>query len=152
MVKSIKLVNLHTGTAFDKTQTNIVKGIAVLLLLWHHLFFNDPKNYDIFISLFNLRGIPVECFIASYCKVCVSIFLFLSGYGLYKSYSSYLIKLEKSKKKASVKTDLIYIKNHLIKLLSDYWFIYIVFVSMGFIFGRNPIDIYQGNIIYCILL
>lgn len=27
---------------FDKRQTNIAKGVAVLLLLWHHLFYDDP--------------------------------------------------------------------------------------------------------------
>lgn len=136
---------------FDKRQTNIAKGVALLLLLWHHLFYNDPNNYDMFVSLFNVKGMPIECLIANFCKVCVAIFLFLSGYGLYKSYNSYLTILKNSNNRASVKNDLIYIKNHLLKLLSQYWFVYIIFVSMGFAFGRNPIQIYKGNFLYFIL-
>ncbi len=36
----------------------------------------------------------------------------------------------------------------MIKLLSEYWFIFIIFVPLGFVFGRNPIDIYEGNVGY----
>ncbi len=31
--------------AFDKRQTNIAKGIAVLFMLYHHLFFDTPEKY-----------------------------------------------------------------------------------------------------------
>lgn len=148
MEKRLKLDDIKTGLIFDKKQTNIAKGIALLMLLLHHLFYNNPEKYDSFISLFSIKGIPVECFIADFCKVCVAIFLFLSGYGLYKSYNSYIVNLENRNYKVSIKNDFIYVKNHLINLLSQYWFIYIIFVSMGFFFGRNPFDIYQGNILY----
>ncbi len=135
---------------FDKRQTNIVKGVALLLLLWHHLFYNNPDNYNMFTSMFFIKDIPVECFIAVFCKVCVAIFLFLSGYGLYKSYEKYSCSiLEKSK--FGIKEDFVFVKNHFLKLMSGYCFIYIIFVSMGFFFGRNPIEIYQGNIGYFLL-
>lgn len=49
---------------FDKRQTNIAKGVAVLLLLWHHLFYNNPKNYGKFISVLNINNVPVESVIA----------------------------------------------------------------------------------------
>lgn len=135
---------------FDKRQTNIAKGVALLLLLWHHLFYNSPAYYDKFVSLFSIKGIPAECYIAVFCKVCVSIFLFLSGYGLYKSYDSYIKKVN-AKSNFNIKEDLIFVKNHLIKLMSEYWFIYVIFVSMGFFINRNPIEIYRGNVLYFIL-
>lgn len=53
---------------FDKRQTNIAKGVAVLLLLWHHLFYNDPKNYGKFISILKIDNVPIECVIAGSCK------------------------------------------------------------------------------------
>lgn len=87
----------------------------------------------------------MECFIADFCKVCVAIFLFLSGYGLYKSYLSF------SKKTAinnGVIRDINFVKNHLIKLMSSYWFIFIIFVPIGLFFDRSFISCYDSNIIY----
>lgn len=71
---------------FDKRQTNIAKGIAILMLLWVHLFRNIPEKFDEYRSLFIFRGTPVEALFGVFCGVCVSTFVFLSGYGLYFSY------------------------------------------------------------------
>ena len=76
------LTDKQTGLVFDKRQTNIAKGVAVLLLLWHHLFYNKPEYYERFTSIFVYQGVPIECRIATFCKVCVAIFLVLSGFGL----------------------------------------------------------------------
>lgn len=91
---------------FDKRQTNIAKGVAVLLLLWHHLFYNDPKNYGKFISVLNINNVPIECLIAILCKICVAIFVFLSGYGLFRSYEKYVLQYYR---KQNIKHDLIFI-------------------------------------------
>lgn len=133
---------------FDKRQTNIAKGIALLMLLWHHLFFNSPEYYDRFISLFYVDGIPVESFMADFCKICVSVFLFLSGYGLFRSYTTFLTKNKVNK--LTFKSNAKYTFRHLIKLLSDYWFIYIVFVPIGLFFGHSFLHYYGINPIYYI--
>lgn len=58
---------------FDKNMTNVCKGVAILLLLCNHLIpFHGTNNIC-------LRAL------ASYGNICVSIFLFLSGYGLMRS-------------------------------------------------------------------
>ena len=113
------------------------------MLLWHHLFYNDPEHYDRFVSLYKIGEIPIECQIARFCKVCVAIFLLLSGYGLVKSYFGFL--MAKGNNEFSIKNDAKYVFNHLLKLLSDYWFIYILFVPLGLFFGRSFIDIYGTN-------
>lgn len=33
----------------------------------------------------------------------------------------------------------------------DYWIVYLLFVPLGFLFSRNPVTIYQGNIVNCLL-
>ncbi len=144
-----KLTLKKTSLKFDKHQTNIVKGIALLLLLWHHLFYNDPKSYSKFVSIGLINEIPVECIIASFCKICVALFLFLSGYGLYKSYTSYLHRLllnNSDIKKKNIK----YLYVHIINLLSNYWFIFLIFVPMGLIFGRSIFLYYGINPLYYI--
>ena len=59
---------------FDKRVTNVCKGVAVMMLLAHHLWWKcDPAMLPR-----GLVGIAVSC------KLCVAMFLLLSGYGLAK--------------------------------------------------------------------
>lgn len=132
---------------FDKRQTNIAKGVAVLLLLWHHLFYNDPKDYNKFISLLKIDNVPIECVIADSFKVCVAIFLLLSGYGLYRSYQNFCNETI-GNNRIAVKKDFKFVWNHWIKMMSGYWFIYIIFVPMGIFFGRSFLTYYGLNPIY----
>ena len=77
--KNEKQNNEQTATKknesfFTNQYTNISKGIALLLLLFHYLGLNPELH------LFSTSGIANV--IAEQCKVCVAIFLILSGYGL----------------------------------------------------------------------
>ena len=145
----------QTGLVFDKRQTNIAKGVAVLLLLWHHLFYDDPEKYGTFISLFTFDGtpgVPIECLIARFCKVCVAVFLLLSGFGMLKNWESYRKRVFSSgQNRLSVKYQLVFVKNHLLKLMFGYWFIYVIFVPMGIFFGRPFWEIYEHNVLYGII-
>lgn len=123
---------------FDVRQTNIAKGVAVLLLLWHHVFFNSHGSYGHYHSLLKFGDLPVEAVISDMFKVCVAIFLILSGYGMYQSYAK---NLEKSKKKG-IRFDLSFIRYRLLKLYIPFWFIYVIFVPMGLLFGRDYAALY----------
>lgn len=130
---------------FDKRQTNIAKGVAVLLLLWHHLFSTSSVHNE-FQSLFYFKGEAVESFLASFCKVCVAIFLILSGYGLDKSYNKFFAA-NNAGGKLPVKKQFVFVKNRLLKLMLGYWFIYILFVPFGCFFGRGFFEVYGGGIL-----
>ena len=58
---------------YDVAETNLAKGVAVCFLLWHHLFYEHPE----FGSLVHQTS--------KQAKICVSMFVLLSGYGLMKS-------------------------------------------------------------------
>ncbi len=60
----------------SKSDTTGVKGIAILFMLWHHLFLHSTEYGSLTQSL------------AIVFKVCVALFLFVSGYGLTKQYGS----------------------------------------------------------------
>lgn len=126
---------------FDLRQTNIAKGVAVCLLLWHHLFFNDPSMYKNYLSVLAFDGIPVEAMISDLCKVCVAIFLVLSGYGFHKTYERYL---EKSSSKG-LRFDLKFIRYRLLKLYIPFWTVFIIFVPLGPLFGRTYDKMYSSN-------
>lgn len=137
---------------FDKRQTSIAKGVAVLLLLWHHLFFNVKDNYDLFISVFSFKGVPIECFIADFCKVCVAVFLVLSGYGLQKSWEKSKARIIRGgNNKSLCKAEIQFVKNHLLKLMSGFWAVYIIFVPLSILFGTPFWETYHNNFLYGLL-
>ncbi len=70
---------------FSKNDTARVKGIAILMLLFHHLFYN-PKLIEQREIVF--RFIPQEKItaVAIGARICVWIFAFLSAYGLASQY------------------------------------------------------------------
>ena len=146
MSEGVKLLERQTDLVFDKRQTNIAKGVALLLLLYHHLFFYSMENMSAFYSIFRFaNNVPIECEISTICKVCVSIFLILSGYGISKSWEK---RFNYCNKKIRLKNQIKFVKDHYIKLMSNYWFIYLLFVPLGFLFYKSPIEVYNNNIIY----
>lgn len=135
-------VNLLKDRSFDKRQTNIAKGVAILLLLCHHLFLKGES----YTSLISINGISFASASSTIGKVCVAMFLFLSGYGLNKSFSKNCEAIIRGGNyKSRTRPQLLFVINHLIKLLSNYWLVFVIFVPLGLFFGRSFIDIYQGN-------
>lgn len=115
----------------ELNDSNALKGIALLLLLFHHLFYIQNGKYDD-VALHIGGGIELVQYIALACKLCVAIFVFLSGYGLGAKY------IENCSAKA------FYLKRFT-KLLANYWFIWLLFVPLGFIFGTLSLDSIYGK-------
>lgn len=131
MQNNVSQIGVSSGLAVD--DTNALKGIALLLLLCHHLFYIQKGEYtDIYFANF---GIIQEFGIA--CKVCVAIFVFLSGYGLVKKYN----KSERVNFREFYTT-------RFVKLMMNFWLIWLLFVPIGiFFFGRTPAAVYQNHIL-----
>ena len=137
--------------AFDKRQTNIAKGVAILMLIWHHLFSNNSFVLEKVSYLFNINGTTFETFLASFCKVCVAVFLLLSGYGLFKSFEKFSNKYSITNKKSRIKCNLFFVRNHLVGLLFDFWIVYIIFAIMGFFLNHNPVEVYSHSVLYFVI-
>lgn len=132
-----KIINLNMNRnllskELSLKDTNALKGIALMLLLLHHLFYIDNGLfYDV--HLYKDHYLINEIGIAS--KVCVSIFVMLSGYGLAVS----------AQKGINLKS---FYCRRFTKLLIHYWFIWLIFVPISvFVFGRSFEDAYGNNII-----
>ena len=110
--------------SFSPRETNVVKGVAVCMLLAHHLFLCRTQNY---VWLLPMAAEILESEIMS---ACVPVFLLLSGMGLTYSYE---------KKKTS---DIFFSLRHTWKLMLSFWFIFILFVPLGLAFAHNPISVY----------
>ena len=101
----------------SKKETNMIKGLASLFLVFLHLF-NTREYTGNIQSILLIKEVPVEYYISLVTGACVSMYLFCSGYGL--------SMISKNKD--------IYIKDNLariLKLLINYWIILIIFVVIG---------------------
>lgn len=117
-----------------KSHTTSIKGIAILLMLWHHLFLSTVE-YGVWANSFS-----------SIAKLCVALFLFVSGYGLTKQYA----KLEKPYLKNTVK----FLVLRYLKFFLPYWFCFVIIVAVGNAFGYSFADAYppSRNTLKCFLL
>ncbi|WP_353846725.1 acyltransferase family protein [Clostridium sp. VAP51] len=104
--------------------TAICKGIAIILMLMHHLFgFNDRiKNGAEYTSIFSISGENIEFLIAHFGKICVAMFLFLNGFGMYKKW------IENKDNINSI------IFDRVKALYINYWTIFLIFIPVSFLF------------------
>lgn len=68
----------------DKRESEVIKGIAILFLLFLHLF-GDPGDVEKLRNFLYIDGVPLTTYLSRITSA-VYIFLFVSGYGLYKAY------------------------------------------------------------------
>jgi len=116
-MKSKKEVSKKGG--FSRTDTKIIKGVAILFMLLHHLWaFPDRIAGGELNTAFGLNYIE---FFGILGKICVSIFFFLGGYGIYMQ----------SKKRGFS------IISSIKKLYSSYWKVFLIFVPIAFLFFRH---------------
>lgn len=110
---------------FDKNESLKIKGIAIMLMLYHHSFRLERLFDGFAVSFAPLQATNVVN-MAYASKICVSMFTFISGYGLYQSY------------KATSKTAQRWIYERYVKTFSGYWFVWVfAFVSCQIINGRS---------------
>ena len=104
-----------------------MKGVAILLLLFHHLFYNQEKSIarGMEFSMIPYRYIQIAAVSA---RICVWMFVFLSAYGLVYQY----------RKHKEEQTALQFIIKHWFSLMKGYWFVYLcVFVGNFFAAGNT---------------
>lgn len=121
---------------FTKKDSQALKGDAILMMLFHHLYLSSSLfgAYEVDFSPFTEDSVVV---FSLYLKICVSVFVFISGYGLTKA-----IKAQNENYTLSKLQFKTYIRTRLIKLLSGYWFVYICVFIFSFIMDNRPFWVY----------
>ena len=112
---------------FSRDDTKRIKGVAILFMLFLHLF-NSLDNFDSISPLFYIGDEPL-LYMLTEATSPVGFFVFLSGYGLYISYL----------REAGGNMNNI---NRIKKLYVHYWITLAVFVPLGMLI--KP-DIYPGD-------
>ena len=116
-----------------REQTTILKGVAILMMLFLHLF-NNPDIGNFCDPLIFLGGVPLVNIISRACNP-VGIFLMLSGYGLSYTYFHSNLSFKGQSRR-------------LLKLYIHYWLILLIFVSIGHFVNASK---YPGSITDIIL-
>lgn len=102
--------------------SNVIKGFAICAMLIHHLFFQHLKY-----------GLELNYF-ANLCKVCVSMFLFVSGYGMFSQMQAFMEKAGGMDFPLTMK----FLFKRFLKFYLNYWFVFCICVPVGvFVFGRT---------------
>lgn len=120
---------LKRELALSRNDTSVLKGIAICAMLFHHLYYFPPLGVERYSGfLLWLGGLG---------KVCVSIFLFCSGYGLTSQFSN--------QKDGSIKGSCRFVIRRFLKFYTNYWTVLLVFVPISiFVFGRTIEIAYAG--------
>ncbi|MFL8711509.1 acyltransferase family protein [Clostridioides sp. GD02377] len=115
---------------FSTKDTKVVKGIAIMLMIYHHLFtFPDRMPNNVLpISLFTIAGNTISYWIGSFGKLCVALFIFLAGYGTYISARN------------TNQTENAFITNKLRKLYIIYWKVFIIFIPICMLLNISPVS------------
>ena len=120
---------------FSKRDTTVIKGVAICLMLWHHLFTFPERLIDIsFISLPFIGGNSLATSLGQFGKICVAMFALLSGYGTY---------LTGKKDNTDAMTG-----RRLLKMYKAFWSVFFVAVPISLLIGATRPDPLWEDMIY----
>ena len=105
---------------FTKKDTDFCKGIAIILMLFHHLF-NDYEEYAGYTVSYSPFSGDYLMHLAMIARVCVAIFVFLSGYGIAVTYRKKFGQKIPDKKEITI-----FVWQRYWKLMAGYWFAFLV--------------------------
>ena len=130
---------MKTQGSFSMKDSQAVKGIAILLMLFHHLF-NDLEEY---------AGYTVSCApfsqahltsLAILAKVCVAMFVFITGYGIAASYEKNFGDHEPSGREMTA-----FVWKRAIKVMGAYWAVFLLTLLCQPL-GRTIFDAYGHSL------
>lgn len=127
----------------DQRESTKVKGLAVLLLLFHHLFYSATRMEENQMVFYLLPEQVVQN-AALAARVCVWMFAFLSAFGLTRKY----MELASPRQAGEIGT---FLRRRWISLMKPYWFVFVLLFLASFILFQNPLEVYQRNPVYIFL-
>lgn len=116
-------------------ESTLLQGIAVLFMVYHHLFGFPDRIEEPFTIVSDFSFFHIGTMISYFGRICISIFAFVSGYGMYKKLDSIYGK------KGNFKEIIKVIFKQLRKFLIRYWCVFLVFVPLGFALGVYNFDV-----------
>lgn len=98
-----------------KKESLQLKGSAILIMIFLHLF-NNPTDVALCKNFLFFNGVPIVGQLAKFAGICVGLYLFLSGYGLY-------ITFQRNPNTQPWK--------RILKLYLNFWIVFAIFIPLG---------------------
>lgn len=108
-----------------KQESKILKGCSILVMIWLHAFLYK-KDVDSLYCFVYLGQNPLVTIIKNFCGICVFLYLFLGGYGLYITHTNKNLHCFR----------------RVFTLYLNYWIVFVLIIPIGCIL--RP-DIYPGS-------
>lgn len=116
-----------------KEDSQRLYGLATLMMVYHHLFCIPERmgGYIYTIDLL-LKANGIGLRISWFCKICVALFAFISGYGS----ASKCVHDKNIRIKQQIRSDYSYAGKHIFSLMKKYWLVFMAFIPYGLITGK----------------
>ena len=102
----------------SKSDTRQLKGLAILMMLWLHLFSDEETVRQCSYWLTYINGMPLAYSLTRLASCCVPIYIFLGGYGLAATYQT-------------SPAHRLYGGRRALALMANFWLIFLLFVPLG---------------------
>ncbi|MGX3021940.1 acyltransferase family protein [Ursidibacter sp. B-7004-1] len=106
-----------------KEQSNFIKGIAICLMLFHHLFTYSERFPSQVEIIWLSNSFHYERYLGEVGKYCIPLFLFISGYGFANN------KKERANQK--------YYLNKIYLFFIAYWLVFSIFIPLSYFFSSH---------------
>lgn len=125
---------------FTKNDTLCMKGIAILVMFFHHNYLGPDRWLNSPISFYPFTQSQIM-YVAKFLKICVGMFVFLTGYGMMAS-----VKTKKQDDRAMRK----YTLTRYLSMMMGFWLIFILIHILSGIFTNRFTEVY-GTGMYSII-
>lgn len=115
--KNLSTTKMRNAEGFGKPDSMALKGLAVLMMIFFHCFANEKTVTTQGVNFFPF-DYPFINTVRLYLKICVCIFAFISGYGLYQSF--------RKNNDEAPGTTAKWVISRIIKTMSGFWFIFLL--------------------------
>ena len=119
--------DLPLSKGITSKQSVMLQGLAAAMMLYHHLFIRPDM---LFVEYSTILGETREIRLALFCKLCVAIYAFVSGYGM----CSVFLRAASEGKKGMrfftlLRQDYILVLQKLLRFFSIYWFCVLLYFA-----------------------
>lgn len=126
----------------NKKTTKALHAIAILMMIYHHIFINgntwyvnEAKSLFDYLDVINFgRADTLQQTFAWFCRICVSIFAFTSGYGIYIQLSN------KVKEKMDIISMYKYCFKRILSFYLKYLIVFVIFVELEYCLGIYTLE------------
>lgn len=119
---------LQIDYRISRAETQIIKAFAIMAMLVHHLFWENPE-YGLDVYSLAVMG-----------KVCVALFVFLSGYGMAATFPKNIGGFLNT-----AKTFFWFLGKRYAKFFMNYWIVFFMAVPIGVFFFGRTLEIAYGT-------